>query len=274
MKKKISIAAVISLISLIANAQTYEDFVSAGNNAAAHDSLSKAEQLYKSALRLAPQDYRNPLVYNNLAKVQQAQGLNDRALTSYELALNLAPQNVPILMNRANLYLLLGNQSKALIDYRKVIDVDPNNTDALQYIGYIFTKQHEFAKAKIHYERLLTIDPENYAGQLGVAILFQECGKPGDALARLTLLSEKYPDKAEIYSVKAEIEAEAQQPELAIMDLNKAISLEPNNKNFVLTRGFLHYNQKNYRLAKQDFEHAIELGVPRGQLKKELKECK
>jgi predicted Zn-dependent protease len=107
-----------------------------------------------------------------------------------------------------------------------------------------------------------------------VAILFQECGKPGEAMSRLSVLADKYPDRAEIYSMRAEIEAEANQPELAIMDLDKAISLQPDNKNMILTRGFIHLKNNNKFLAKRDFERAIALGVPRGQLKKELKMVK
>lgn len=255
-------------------AQTYEQLVEQGIEAAKTDSLQKAERLFREALHLAPQDHRNPLVYGNLAKVQVAMGQKDRALTSYDLALNLVPKNVPLLMSRAALYLEKGNLAKAITDYRNVIDVDPNNVEALQYMGYIFTKQRDFAKAKTHYERLLAIDPNNYAGQLGVAILFQEVGKTAEAVARLTLLSEKYPDKAEILSMRAEIEAEMKQPELALMDLDKAIQIEPDNKNMILTRAYILLEQGDKKKAKKDFERAIELGVPRGQLKNELKECR
>lgn len=260
--------------ALCCGAQNYESLVEQGINAVTNDSLTKAETLFRQVLHEYPQDYRNPLVYGNLAKVQVALGQKERALTSYELALNLVPKNVPLLMSRAALYLEMGNLSKALIDYRNVIEVDPNNTDALQYMGYIFTKQRDYSKAKTHYERLLNIDPDNYAGLLGVAILFQEVGKPGDAISRLTLLAEKYPERAEIYSMRAEIEAELNQPELAIMDLDKAIGLEPTNKNMILTRAYIYLEKGEKKKAKSDFERAIELGVPRGQLKNELKECK
>lgn len=260
--------------ALCCGAQNYESLVEQGINAVTNDSLTKAEALFRQVLHEYPQDYRNPLVYGNLAKVQVALGQKERALTSYELALNLVPKNVPLLMSRAALYLEMGNLSKALIDYRNVIEVDPNNTDALQYMGYIFTKQRDYSKAKTHYERLLNIDPDNYAGLLGVAILFQEVGKPGDAISRLTLLAEKYPERAEIYSMRAEIEAELNQPELAIMDLDKAIGLEPTNKNMILTRAYIYLEKGEKKKAKSDFERAIELGVPRGQLKNELKECK
>ena len=268
------IISILLLLPLAASAQTYEEYVERGINAAKADSLTQAEHYFREALHLSPKDYRNPLVYGNLARVQVALGQKERALTSYDLALNFVPQNVPLLMGRAGLHLDMGNLGKALIDYRNVIDVDPNNVEALQYLGYIFTQQHEYAKAKTHYERLLAIDPDNYAALLGVAILFQEVGKPGDAIARLTLLAERFPEKAEIYSMRAEIEAENNQTELALLDLDKAITLAPTDTNMILSRAYLHLRQGNKSKAKKDFERAIELGVPRGQLKKELKEVK
>ena len=102
----------------------------------------------------------------------------------------------------------------------------------------------------------------NYAALLGTAILFQNAGKQQEAIKRLTLLIDEYPDKAEIYSIRAEIEKEANLSELAIMDLNKAIELDPDNKNIILSRAYLHLSEDNKRLALKDFEHAIELGVP------------
>jgi hypothetical protein len=42
----------------------------------------------------------------------------------------------------------------------------------------------------------------------------------------------------------------------------------------VLTRAYLHLKENHKHLAKKDFERAIELGTPRGQLKEELKQCK
>lgn len=268
------IPTLLVMVCTSLHAQTYEQWVESGLEAVGEDSLAKAEECFRNALRLAPQDHRNPLVYGNLAKVQVAMGQRERALTSYELALNLVPKNVPLLMSRAALYLEMGNLSRALIDYRNVIDVDPNNTEALQYMGYIFTQQKEYTKAKTHYERLLSIEPDNYPAQLGVAILFQEVGKPADAIARLTILSEKYPDKAEILSMRAEIEAEMKQTELALMDLDRAIQIEPNNTNMILTRAYIHLHEGNKAKARKDFERAIELGIPRGQLKQELKMVK
>ena len=70
------------------------------------------------------------------------------------------------------------------------------------------------------------------------------------------------------------MEAENKQPELAIMDLDKAVELNPTNSNYVLARAYLHLEKGNKHLAKKDFETAISLGVPRSGLRDELKQCK
>lgn len=258
---------------LPSSAQTYEELVERGIQAAGQDSLTEAEHLFKQALKLNPNDIRNALLYANLAKVQQAQGLHMKAIETYGLALNIAPLNVPILKARGDLYFQLGNYKKAAIDYGNILDVDARNVEALQGCAYIYQQQKNYLKAKECYERLLAIDPENYTTLFGVCILFQNAGKPQEALTRLSVLIDKYPHRAELYSVRAEIEAEEKHPELAIMDLDKALELEPDNRNMILTRAYIHKGMKNYRQAKHDFERAIQLGVPRSQLKQELKEC-
>lgn len=271
----ISILALCFGLTTKSLAQTsYESYIDQAFVAIEQDSLSKAENLFKQALRMSPTDYRNSLVHSNIGRLQERRGDTQHALDSYTQALNITPLAVPILKMRADLYLSLGNLSKACFDYGKIIDVDPNNTEALQYLGYIYTKQRDYAKAKTHYERLLSLDQDNYAGELGVVILFQECGKLADAMSRITLLIEKYPDRAELYSVRAEMESEAKQTELALMDLDHAIALDPQNANLVITRAYIYKESGNKARARKDFEHAIELGVPRAQLTQVLKECK
>ena len=58
------------------------------------------------------------------------------------------------------------------------------------------------------------------------------------------------------------------------MDLDKAIALEPSNTNMILSRAYMHLDNGNKRLARQDFLKAIELGVPQGGLTEELKKCR
>ena len=265
---------VFSFSLFTSSAQTYESFIEQGLAAANEKHYDEAIGYFRQALKSSPDDIRNALTYANIAHIQELQGEHLKAIDTYDIALGIAPLNVPILKAQADILLSLDNYSKALHNYTKIIDVAPNNTDALLSRAYIYQQQRNYQSAKTDYEHLLTLQPDNYAALLGVAILFQNANKPQEAVTRLTLLIDQYPDKAELYSIRAEIEAENKQSELALMDLDKAIELEPENKNLILTRAYLHLKEGHKHQAKQDFQRAIQLGVPRGQLKEELKQCK
>ena len=93
------------ILSLTLAAQDYHDLASQAFDASQHDSLQKAEILYKQALEKDPTNRLNSMLFSNLGTVQQRMGKIDEAIESYSLALNLAPQSVMILLNRASLYL-------------------------------------------------------------------------------------------------------------------------------------------------------------------------
>ena len=260
-KKKINTGLLISWVvwmgiqSAFAQ-QTYDSCIEQGLAATKAQHYDEAIDFFRQALRLSPNDIRNALTYANIAHVQVAQGNPHKALASYDMALGIAPLNLPILKAQADLYLSLGNLNKALMNYSKILDIDPNHVDALLNRAYIRQQHREFLSAKEDYERLLTLQPDNYAALLGVVLLYQNADKLQEALSRLSVLIDQYPDKAELYSIRAEIEAEAGQTELALMDLNRAIDLEPENKNLVLTRAYLHLKEDHKHLAKKDFERA------------------
>ena len=284
MRKKTNIALHIRILFLLIGiwcltilpscAQTYEACIEKGLAAAEKKQYDEAINCFRQALKLAPGDIRNALTYANIAQMQITKGEPRKAIDSYDLALAVAPQNLPILKAQADLCLSIGHLSKALLSYTKILDITPNDTLALLNRAYIYQQQRNYPSAKTDYEQLLTLSPDNYAALLGVAILFQNANKPQEAIQRLTLLIDRYPNKAELYSIRAEIEAEAHQPELALIDLDKAIAIEPDNKNLLLTRGYLHLHEGHKHQARQDFEQAIQLGVPQGQLKEELKQCR
>lgn len=262
------------VFSIPSEAQTYEQSIEQGLSAAKEQRYDEAIEHFRQALRHSPNDMRNALTYANIAHIQEVQGKPLKALESYDLALGIAPENLPILQSQTNLYMSMGNQSKAFLGYTKILDINPNDTTALLNRAYIYQQRREYIEAQQDYKRLLTLSPNNYAALLGTAILFQKANKPQEAITRLSRLIEQHPNKAELYAVRAEIEAEAHQPELALMDLDKAIDLEPSNTNLVLTRAYLHLHEGHKHLAQKDFLRAIELGIPRGQLKDELRQCR
>lgn len=284
---------------------TYEEWVARGLQAAEHDSLLVAERAFKHALKVSPADYRNVLLFSNLGRVQEmlywqrmeasrVEGvervndsllrtvtsdkrkpsqLADEAIESYTMALNFAPNSVPVLAARAQMYMRMHLWEKAIHDFTTLVDLRPDNTVARNYRAYAYVQLRRFDEAHVDYERILSKDPTSYEARLGLAILEQKMGHLDRAVERMDLLVTAHPDSVELYSVRASIYAENHQPELALMDLDHAVEAAPQNTDYLLARGYLHLECGNKRLARHDFEQALRLGVPVSSVQKALKEC-
>ena len=270
------------LYNIVATAQTYEQYIERALSAASHDSLSVAESLFKQALKVSPTDYRNALVFNNLGKIQerlywqdtqQTQKAND-ALEYYTMALSFAPEAVPLLTSRADLYIRLEQYGKAIIDLTTLLDVAPDHLDARNQRAYCYAQSRRLDEARTDYERVLQRDADNRMARLGMAMLAQQAGKLSEAIERISQLIEQESDRAEYFSIRSGMYAENHQPELAVIDLDRALDLDPSNTDCLLARAYLHKQQGNRRQALADFEQAITLGIPRASLRQELKECR
>ena len=181
------------LLSATAMAQSYEQLVEKAEKCAKSDSLAKAEELYKEALKQNPYKGSNALVFSNLGKVQEAQGKNKEALESYTYAINMAPTSVPLRLNRAGFYLQQNALDKALLDYTYALDINPKTKEALLYRAYIYVRRRELDKAKRDYTELLSIEPNHYEGGLGMALLNEKLGKRREAIEQLTNMLVAYP---------------------------------------------------------------------------------
>ena len=84
--------------------------------------LKKAKQIFQG---LAVLDGRNPYVHAVLGTIHQKEGEDEIAITRYNMALNLWPEDVTCLINRGEIYLKLGQFEEAASDFQKAIALDP-----------------------------------------------------------------------------------------------------------------------------------------------------
>ena len=113
MKKKTNTVLLISfllwLTTLSAAAQTtYDSYIEQALAAAQAKHYDEAIDLFRQALKTAPGDIRNALTYANIAHLQELKGENLKAIENYDMALGIAPLNVPILKAQADLLMTLG----------------------------------------------------------------------------------------------------------------------------------------------------------------------
>ena len=117
------IIALLFCFPAVTFAQTYQQLSERAIECIEKDSLPQAEELLIQALKLEPKNAKNALLFSNLGLVQRRLGEFDKALESYSFALNFAPLAVPILLDRAAIYMEMGKTDRAYTDYCQVLDV-------------------------------------------------------------------------------------------------------------------------------------------------------
>ena len=256
------------------SAQTYDELITRAMDAVEKDSLYQAEQLFKEALRLEPSHMRNALLFFNLGTIQRRMGKNDDAVESYSLALNLTPYSVTMLLNRASLYLEMDYLDKAYVDYCNVIDLDDKNQEALRFRAYIYMRRRQYQDARNDYQRLLEAIPGEKTARIGMAMANQKLNRHRESLEEFNRLIVDYPKDASLLKARAELEIVMNSLEMALLDLENAAKLDPNDADIYIMCGEIYLAQGKKREAYAAFEKAIELGVPRPLLEDRLKESK
>lgn len=272
--KRIRIIIIGLLACFQLSAQTYDELITSAMTAIEKDSLYQAEGYLKKALQLEPANMRNALLFSNLGTVQRRMGKNKEALESYSLALNLTPYSITMLLNRASLYLDMDYLDKAYVDYCNVIDLDAKNTEALQFRAYIYMRRRQYQDAKNDYQSLLEIVPDDKTARIGMAMVNQKMQRYREALEEFNRLIVDYPKDASLLKARAELEVDLNTLDLALLDLENAVRLTPNDAELYVMCGEIYLAQGRKREAYVAFEKAVELGVPRPQLQGQLKASK
>ena len=237
------------------------------------DSLEQAELYFKQAIEANPTSQQNFILLSNLALVQHRRGLLHKAIENYTLALYRSPLTIPILMGRAKAYLALGNDNKAYADLCNVLDKDENHIEALYYRAFIYINRHEYGAARIDYKHLLTQQPNHENALLGIALLDQREGRLQTAELQLTMLVECYPNNPAYLQARADVLMDQQMFDLALLDLETAISLQPIDGYLYAARAELYLRMGRCAAAKNDLDRAVALGVPRISLVESYKQC-
>ena len=269
--KRIILGLFCLIFSLQLSAQTYDEYISQAMDAIETDSLAKAEMFFKEALKLEPANIKNALLFSNLGTIQRRIGKKKEALEAYSLALNLTPYSITILLNRASLYLEMDMLDKAYLDYCNVIDLDAKNKEALQFRAYVYMRRRQYMEARLDYQRLLAEEPENKTARVGITMVNQKDKRYREALEELNRLITDYPRDVSLLKARAELEVEMNSLELALLDLEEAVRITPNDADIYVMCGEIYLTQGKKREAYAAFEKAVELGIPRSMLQDQLK---
>ncbi|NJM62558.1 MAG: tetratricopeptide repeat protein [Oscillatoriales cyanobacterium RU_3_3] len=92
----------------------------------------------------------------------QKLGRAEEAISSYDRALELQPDDADILDRRAYALLTLGRYDEAMADWDKVLEIDPNYANAYYNKACYFALQDRVELALENLRRAIQLEPERY----------------------------------------------------------------------------------------------------------------
>lgn len=108
-------------------------------------------------------------IVKNIALIYQEQGKNDEALAAYEDAIANNPDDVNLVLNKANLYFAMGDKDKFKELMAQASDMAPDNPDLLYNIGVISMEQGNMEEARAAFMKALEVDPGYVNAQLNLS---------------------------------------------------------------------------------------------------------
>ena len=228
---RIILSLTLLLMTIAIKAQDYNSVCRKGIEHIKENDYAKAAVCFKEALTHSYSNNEKIYALANLAYSYQMMDELPKALKEYDKALEIAPNELTLLQQRANIYLQLDSVEQALNDYNRLLQHEPSNTGALLCRAHIYTNTGQYPKAWSDYQRLQQWIPDNLSVRLGIAMLYQKEKRYDESLMIISAMIDENPGIAELYIARSNLERERGHNELAMLDLERAIELDPDYEN-------------------------------------------
>ena len=102
---------------------------------------------------------KRPEIIKNIALIYQQEGQNEKALAAYDDAIATNPDDVNLVLNKANLYYTMGDKEQFKTLMGRAAEMAPDNADLHYNIGVISMEQNNIEDARAAQKVSLEIDP-------------------------------------------------------------------------------------------------------------------
>ena len=137
---------------------------------------------------------RDPTVLNSLFDLYYHHGDTAKALSTVEILLKTAPDNIEALLKQVGLLMQERSFEKAIAALDQILKIQPNHELALLNQGAIHIHNKRFAEALKPLEKVLDGNPNHFAARLNRAIVFLQTGKWQEASKDYLALAKVSPN--------------------------------------------------------------------------------
>lgn len=222
----------------------------------AHQSgdFKKALTLYQTLLY---DDPNNPELHHIIGILYAQLGEYSNAIEHVEKAIQLKPQS-SFYNSLGNIYLRQKNFDKAIHSYQSAIDLNEDYGVAYSNLGNCYYQTNQMSEARIAYEKAISINPALIDALYNYAILLSQQGELDLAIEQLNKVLEISPQYAAAYGQLAELYLAKEDYDKTVEYCDKRLELQPNHAGSFHTLGLALYKLKQFKEAVIAFDAALE----------------
>ena len=244
--------AILARVSAMASNDAGQSFA-LGRALASVGRYEEAEPLFSRAFEAEPGNFE-ALYFLGLAASHA--GHSERARTLLAQARERQPENVDVLYDLAAVDMALDDKDDALELLARASQLAPRRTDVLETLALTSAGLGYFADAARVWGKYLQILPNDETARREKAFVETATGEnPQAGLAELGAYVRKHPGDASGHYELGTAET-PKQPDQALRELNRALSLKPDLIGAHIARGLLLYRQAKPEEALADFAFA------------------
>jgi tetratricopeptide (TPR) repeat protein len=205
--------------------------------------IPKAKADFEAAIAADPEHEEIHTAYNELGLAKLKLGDAQGAIAAFNEGVRRNPKSANLFYNRAIVLIETKDLKAAENDLKEAIKlgVKPGETT---FVDTGSLEQAPDARVQANYHNLLA---KVYVAQ----------GRAAEAVAAQDEAVKRYPKYAYVYQNRAFTHLSNNNLALAVADLDRANTLEPNNARAVGLRGYIRYQQGDFKSSGEDFSKAI-----------------
>lgn len=222
----------------------YLNLVERADSAIEADNYSEAIDFLQQAMRLRPGNPQNVMLLSNTGMLHYYLGNDSLALNTLNIAHQMAPVSVTVLMNRARVNNGLGRFSDAINDYALINELDSTITEAWVQRGILQLRGGDVRGAENSLAEAAKLDADDESVLTSMALLYSRTNRPKESLTYLNKLIKKHPS-AELYAERALCRIRLDDLGGASEDIADGLHLDDTLSELYVARALL--NRKRYR---------------------------
>jgi len=200
---------------------------------------AKSKELLQSLIDI---NFNEPAIYIHMSDVFKREKNIEKAIEYLSLGRDMFEDDQSIINTEINLYIELGRTDELLKKLAEAIEIDTENSLLYFNRGTIYDQEGQLENAEKDYLRAIELDPSSFGSNYNLGALFFNKAVELNNSANSTSVDKKYKslkDQSDVYFNKA------------LPYLESSYSINPKDKNTLLSLKQLYYMKANYKKSDE-----------------------